>query len=83
MTMKVWFACVFAAMMFVVSAQEATEPVTVMVAESEEHGSYLTDSEGRTLYLFVNEELTSEDPERMTEGVRANAAPCVEGCLAA
>jgi predicted lipoprotein with Yx(FWY)xxD motif len=55
---------------------------TVTVMESEQFGSYLTDGEGRTLYLFVNEEMEAGE-ERMTEGVRANAAPCAGGCLQA
>jgi predicted lipoprotein with Yx(FWY)xxD motif len=61
---------------------QAQDAPTVMVMESEQFGSYLTDGEGRTLYLFVNEEMEAGE-ERMTEGVRANAAPCAGGCLQA
>ena len=32
----------------------AQESVTLQVMESEEYGAYLTDGEGRTLYLFAN-----------------------------
>ncbi|MEX2534161.1 MAG: hypothetical protein WD273_01055 [Trueperaceae bacterium] len=53
---------------------------SVEMMESEEYGPYLTDAEGRTLYLFINEEGEAGD-ERMTEGVRMNAAPCAGGCL--
>jgi predicted lipoprotein with Yx(FWY)xxD motif len=65
--------------LFVLAAL-AQEAVTVTVAESEEYGPYLTDAEGRALYLFINEEAEA-DEATMTEGVRANAAPCREGCL--
>ena len=56
---------------------------TVTAMESEEYGAYLTDADGRTLYLFINEEMESSDPERMTEGVRSNAVSCTGGCLEA
>lgn len=56
---------------------------TIEVAESAEYGEYLTTAEGETLYLFVNEEADSDEPERMTEGVREAAAPCSGGCLEA
>jgi glucose/arabinose dehydrogenase/mono/diheme cytochrome c family protein len=67
--------------------QEQTEgeggasTATVSIGESEEYGAYLTDAEGRTLYLFINEEVEAQGDERMTSGVRSNAAPCTEGCL--
>ena len=84
MKVKVLLASILAAFMLLVFAQEqSANPVTVTVAESEQYGPYLTDAEGRTLYLFVNEEMESADPARMTEGVRSNAAPCADGCLQA
>lgn len=61
---------------------QMSSPVTVTVMESEEYGPYLTDAEGRSLYLFVNEEMEMGE-ETMSEGVRENAAPCTEGCLQA
>jgi len=42
---------------FVVSAQDGSTP-TVDVAESEELGSFLVDSEGMTLYLFTKDDPT-------------------------
>lgn len=57
-------------------------PVTVTVMESEEYGPYLTDADGRSLYLFVNEEMEMGE-EAMSEGVRENAVPCTGGCLQA
>lgn len=62
--------------------QQAEGAATVMVTQSDEYGPYLTDGQGRSLYLFINEEAEAGE-ERMTEGVRANAAPCTEGCLQA
>lgn len=55
--------------------------ISVVAMESEEFGPYLTDADGRTLYLFINEDVESSDPERMTEGVRSNAVSCTGGCL--
>ena len=84
MRMKVLFASILVMFMLLAFAQEqSVSPMTVTVAESEQYGPYLADAERRTLYLFVNEEMESDDPERMTEGVRSNAAPCMEGCLQA
>ncbi len=84
MNLRVLLALILAAFMLMVFAQqESPTSVTVTVTESEEYGPYLTDAEGRTLYLFVNEEMEAQDDERMTEGVRANAAPCTGGCLEA
>ena len=59
------------------------QDVTVQVAQSEEYGAYLTDAQGRTLYLFVDEETEEQGPEQMTEGVREVAADCDEECLKA
>jgi predicted lipoprotein with Yx(FWY)xxD motif len=64
-----------------VLAQE--EEAQAEVTESQRFGPYLTDGEGRTLYLFVNEELEGQDPARMTEGVRAAAVTCTGECLEA
>jgi predicted lipoprotein with Yx(FWY)xxD motif len=66
----------------IVSAQQAGG-ASIQLGDHEEYGSYLTDAEGRTLYLFVNEDLESMDSERMTEGVRSNAVTCVGDCLGA
>ena len=67
-------------MLFTVTfAQQAT----VQTMQSDEYGTYLTDGEGRTLYLFVNEEMEDQGPETMTEGVREAAAECNEECLQA
>ncbi len=63
------------------AAQDA--PVSVMVGQNDKLGSFLVDAEGNALYMFINEEVTSEDPERMTSGVRSNAVSCTEGCLVA
>lgn len=73
-----FFLAMFAPTAF---AQDAA-PVTVSVMESEAYGPYLTDAEGNALYLFIDEEMEAS-AERMTEGVRANAAPCSGGCLEA
>lgn len=64
----------------VVALAQDQETATVTVMESEEFGPYLTDADGRTLYLFINEE-EENGPERMTEGVRENAVSCTGGCL--
>lgn len=61
----------------------AQSTATVTVMENEGLGTYLTDAEGRTLYLFVNEDMESEAMGAVTEGVRSNAAPCAGGCLEA
>jgi predicted lipoprotein with Yx(FWY)xxD motif len=77
---KLFMSCllVFA---FIGLAQD--EAVAVNVMQNETLGSYLTDVDGNTLYMFINEETVSEDPERMTAGVRSNAVSCTEGCLEA
>jgi predicted lipoprotein with Yx(FWY)xxD motif len=61
--------------------QDAAGPVVVQLGEHEQYGGILTDDAGRSLYLFVNEALEAGDAETWSEGVRANAAPCVGGCL--
>ena len=63
------------------SYAQGDSQATIEVAESEDYGQYLTNAEGETLYLFVNEEMEGQGPERMTEGVREAAAPCQGGCL--
>lgn len=80
MKVKLVLAALLAAFALLALAQESA---TLNVMESETYGPYLTDAEGNSLYLFINEEMMSEDPERMTEGVRSNAAPCAGGCLEA
>jgi predicted lipoprotein with Yx(FWY)xxD motif len=64
-----------------VLGQQEEAQATVM--ESGQLGPYLADGEGRTLYLFVNEELEGQDPARMTEGVREAAVSCTGECLEA
>lgn len=58
---------------------------TISLSESPEYGQYLTDGEGMTLYLFVEDAAALATPEtdmeRMTEGVRAEAAECTGNCL--
>ncbi|CAN5697271.1 hypothetical protein BH23CHL4_BH23CHL4_19830 [soil metagenome] len=57
--MKRWLAFLFAVVLFSVTAFGAVaqdeETTTVAVAESDELGQYLTDAEGMTLYLFMND----------------------------
>jgi predicted lipoprotein with Yx(FWY)xxD motif len=69
-----------AALMAFGLGQDAAGPVTVQLGEHEEYGQILTDDAGRSLYLFVSEAAEASD-DTMGEGVRANAAPCTEGCL--
>lgn len=73
---------VFAAFLFLGVAQAQ---VTLSVAEHPEFGTYLTDEAGMTLYLFVQDAGALATPaaaeERMTEGVREEAAECTGGCL--
>jgi predicted lipoprotein with Yx(FWY)xxD motif len=59
------------------------DPAVVNVMQNYKLGSYLTDSDGNTLYMFINEDMASEDAERMTEGVRSNAVSCTGECLEA
>ncbi|MEX2540542.1 MAG: hypothetical protein WD314_02005 [Trueperaceae bacterium] len=73
-------ALLLAGLLLGLAQAQGDSAVTVMAMENEQFGSYLTDGEGRTLYLFVNEEMEAGE-ERMTEGVRGNAAPCAGGCL--
>lgn len=75
-------AVLLAASAFVAWAQDS---VTVNVGQNDKLGSYLTDADGNSLYLFINEETASQDPdnnaERMMSGVRSDAAPCTDKCL--
>jgi predicted lipoprotein with Yx(FWY)xxD motif len=61
----------------------AQDSVTVNVMQSDTYGPYLTDGDGNSLYLFVNEDMMkdSKDPDTMTSGVRSDAAPCADKCL--
>lgn len=65
--------CVFALGFFLASSQEMNEGPLLEVAESEEYGPYLTDAEGRALYLFFNDQ--QEDPY---EGIYPST--CYEQC---
>jgi predicted lipoprotein with Yx(FWY)xxD motif len=62
-------------------AEAEPGPVTISVTEHEQFGEILVAADGRSVYLFVNEEAQANDDERMTEGLRTNVAPCVGGCL--
>lgn len=83
MKTRIMFAALLALGALIVAFAQDGSPTSVTAMESEEYGSYLTDADGRTLYLFINEEMESSDPERMTEGVRSNAVSCTGGCLEA
>lgn len=58
--------CVLALGFFLASSQEMVEGPLLEVAESEEYGSYLTDAEGRSLYLYLHDK-----PEGATEEVQS------------
>lgn len=79
MKLKIIMATLLTAFCMSVFAQDA---VMVTVAENETYGPFLADADGNALYLFVNPEMDM-DEATMSEGVRANAAPCTEGCLGA
>lgn len=64
--------------------EETSDKGVVQVMQSDQYGAYLTDAEGRTLYLFVS--LNAEEgqaSEQMTEGVREEAASCSVECQGA
>lgn len=78
------FALVVALAALNAVAQDQPTFATVLVAESEEYGAYLTDDEGMSLYLFVDDvsSLSAEmGLEPMAEGIRPEAAQCVDDCL--
>ena len=81
MKLAALFSAVLSTFALTALAQDAA-PTTVTVMESETYGPYLADAEGNSLYLFIDEEAEA-GAERMTEGVRPNAAPCSGGCLEA
>lgn len=62
-------------------AQDDAAPATVQVMESDQYGPYLTDGEGRSLYLFVDTTMMAEGAETMSEGVRDAALSCTGDCL--
>src|SRR5687767_5616955 len=73
-SMKRWLTFVLAAMLVVTlignraqTAAQETE-TTVKVAETPEHGTFLTDAEGRTLYLW-------------TVDVQAGVSFCYNACV--
>lgn len=87
---RLWWALVAAPILTVVmgvalAQAQAQEPVTISIAENPDFGRYLTDGEGRTLYLFVEDEGVLATPiralERVTEGVREEARQCTGECL--
>lgn len=51
------------------------EAVTIMAAESEEHGTYLTDGEGRSVYLF--------EADTQGQGDTMPVMTCEDECLEA
>jgi predicted lipoprotein with Yx(FWY)xxD motif len=65
-------------------AGQATTAATLQVSENEMLGAYLTDGEGRTLYLFVNEEAEDasggETGGQSTTGMMQNTLPCTDEC---
>ena len=73
------FVLVLVSFAFLAFAQDDMN-AAVNVTDSEAYGPVLTDAEGMSLYLFVNAEADMSD-ESMTEGVRAEAKSCTEGCL--
>lgn len=64
-------------------AQEEPEGRVVQLMDSNEFGSYLVDGEGRTLYLFMSEEVhqSRQSAARMTDGVQEAAVSCAGDCL--
>ena len=78
--LKVLGTTLFAAFAVSAFAQDAA-PATLNIAESETYGPYLVDAAGSSLYLFVDEDMAADGPERMTDGVRANAVSCTDRCL--
>lgn len=64
-------------------AQQEQQMDTVTVSESSQYGPYLTDFEGRTLYLLVDdaESVRGMENEPMTEGIRSEAASCTGDCV--
>ena len=83
MKTKIFFIALLAALVTTLCMSVfAQNVVMVGMAESETYGPYLTGVEGNSLYLFVNPEIEM-DEATMTEGVRANAVSCTEGCLEA
>ena len=63
-------------------AQDMAGQGGVSVAESEQFGPYLTDSQGNALYVFVRNDVEA-GTETMSEGLRENVAECTGGCLEA
>jgi predicted lipoprotein with Yx(FWY)xxD motif len=79
----VWMAA-FLVALFGLLAYAAGAIATVQVMESPDHGPYLTDGDGRALYMFVDDPTAAEPgAETMSEGVRDNAVSCVDACLEA
>jgi predicted lipoprotein with Yx(FWY)xxD motif len=76
-----WLAAAAVAIAGLALAMAEPGPVTVSVTEHEQFGEILVAEDGRSVYLFVNEEAEADDDERMTAGIRSNAAPCAGGCL--
>ncbi len=75
--------------------EQAQGQATVQVSQSDQYGEYLTDGEGRTLYLFEKEHEEGEDEGEQgeaeegeqggttQEGVNPMAAECTGECLEA
>ncbi|HEX7003743.1 MAG TPA: hypothetical protein VF168_06120 [Trueperaceae bacterium] len=83
MRRRSWAGLLVAAFLMLGAAAQAQ--LTISVAEHPEYGTYLTDGQGMTLYLFVQDAAALATPgaseERFTEGVREQAAECTGGCL--
>lgn len=74
-------AAILVALFGLAFGQEAAGEVTVNATEHEQFGQILTDAEGRTLYLFINEEAEAAEGDRVTSGLRSNVAACEGPCL--
>ncbi len=73
MTCSLTKGVVFAGLMLTPAFALAQDAGSVKVAESAEHGSYLTDAEGRALYLF--------EADTKGEGDAAPMVSCTGECL--
>lgn len=79
-TLMAALLAMFAGLALAQEAAGATGEASVDVTQNEQFGPILTDAEGRALYIFRSGEADPMDAERMTEGVRTNAAVCDVDC---
>jgi|GEM_PF-2612485 len=75
---RLWVVLGMSLLFGLVAAQDGA---SVSVSDTSELGSFLTDAEGRTLYLFVDDAQAVGDLEPMSSGVRPEAAQCLDDCL--